>query len=251
MPVQRIETELLYFGHGHASGAPMHSHPFYQLEYCFQGKLTGMEGKIPHHLSGGMFWLIAPEQEHGFSRNKGPVEYISIKFNTNLKINTLISSSPAGLFYLDEIRKIIDGESSFTAYSVEGKDIIEHLLSDLLDTLSRQKHSPEISDFERQLQQIIYQSGAMVSVTLLSEKFRLSRAEFKYLFLKETGSGQIKKYIDRTLLKISEQHLRYSDMSIRKIAEELHFSSIYTFSRFYKHSRGISPVVFRRNSSRH
>ncbi|MBO4632602.1 MAG: helix-turn-helix domain-containing protein, partial [Lentisphaeria bacterium] len=64
--------------------------------------------------------------------------------------------------------------------------------------------------------------------------------------LQETGNGKIKAYIDSTLLKIAEQHLRYSDIPLNKIANQLHFSSIYAFSRYYKHHRGITPSEFRR-----
>ena len=146
---------------------------------------------------------------------------------------------------MDEIRKIIDGENRFTAYSIEGKVVLEHLLSGLLEILSKDLTSASLSDFEWQLQKIIYNMGASVSVNDLAENFRISRAEFKYRFKKETGNGCIKKFIDKYLLKISEEQLKFSDISIQKIAEELHFSSIYAFSRYFKQHRGISPAAFR------
>jgi len=83
----------------------------------------------------------------------------------------------------------------------------------------------------------------------LAEKFQLSRAEFKYRFQQETGNGRIKACIDSILLKMAEQHLRYSDISLNKIAQQLHFSSIYAFSRYYKHHRGITPSEFRRRKT--
>lgn len=245
MEKRMAKVELLYFGHEHSSGVPLHSHPYYQLEYCIAGELTTFNGKSTRRLSHGDFLLISPGEKHLFKKNQEEVDYISIKFNSNQKFASRVSSSPTGQFYLDEIRKIIDGENRFTAYSVEGKVVLEHLLSGLLEILSKDLPPASLSDFEWQLQKVIYTMGASVSVNDLAESFRISRAEFKYRFRKETGSGHIKKFIDGYLLKISEQQLKFSDMSIQKIAEELHFSSIYAFSRYFKQHRGISPAAFR------
>jgi len=245
MEKSEAKAELLYFGHEHSSGVPLHSHPYYQLEYCIAGELMTFDGKSTRRLSHGDFWLIPPGEKHLFQKNQKEVDYISIKFNSRQKFASRVSSSPTGQFYLDEMRKIIDGENRFTAYSVEGKVVLEHLLSGLLEILSKDLTSASPSDFEWQLQKIIYNRGASVSVDDLAESFRISRAEFKYRFRKETGSGHIKKFIGKYLLKISEHRLRFSDMSIQKIAEELHFSSIYAFSRYFKQHRGISPSAFR------
>ena len=245
MEKQSAKIELLYFGHGHSSGAPLHSHPYYQLEYCIAGELITFNGKSTRRLSHGDFWLISPGEKHLFKKNQKEVDYISIKFNSNQKYASCVSSSPIGQFYLDEICKIIDGENRFTAYSIEGKVVLEHLLSGLLEILSKDFTSASLSDFEWQLQKIIYNMGASVSVNDLAESFRISRAEFKYRFKKETGNSYIKKFIDKYLLKISEEQLKFSDISIQKIAEELHFSSIYAFSRYFKQHKGISPAAFR------
>ena len=245
MEKHAAKIELLYFGHGHSSGAPLHSHPYYQLEYCIAGELATFNGKSARRLSHGEFWLIPPGEKHLFKKNQKEVDYISIKFNSDRKFASRVSSSPVGQFYLDEIRKIIDGENRFTAYSLEGKVVMEHLLFGLLEILTKDLSSAPLSDFEWQLQKIIYNMGAAVSVNDLAESFRISRAEFKYRFRKETGNGHIKEFIDRYLLKISEQQLKFSDMSIQKIAGELHFSSIYAFSRYFKQHRGISPAAFR------
>ena len=100
-----------------------------------------------------------------------------------------------------------------------------------------------------ELQSCICESGAAANINDLAEQFNLSRAEFKYRFLHEIGHGKIKKYIDSILLKIAEQHLRYSDIPLNRISNLLHFSSIYAFSRYFKHHRGITPSEFRRREN--
>ncbi|NOU90224.1 hypothetical protein GC102_31435 [Paenibacillus sp. LMG 31460] len=42
--------------------------------------------------------------------------------------------------------------------------------------------------------------------------------------------------------------MRETDKSISTIGEELHFSSIHTFSIFFKHCTGISPMKYRKHS---
>lgn len=245
------KTELLYFGQGHSSSnIAMHAHPYYQLEYCCSGKLSACNNDQKIILKAGDFWLISPGQQHSFSATHNQLEFISIKFNTLLPINSLISNAATGQFYLDEIRKIIDGDK-ITAYSAEGKNIIEHLLSGILVSLEKNDVSKQTSEFEMRLRQMICKAGASLNIHELAEIFHISRAEFKYLFQKEIGHGQIKKYINETLLSVAEQHLKYSDMTISRIAEELCFSSIYAFSRFYKHYRKISPVIFRKSCRKH
>ena len=86
------------------------------------------------------------------------------------------------------------------------------------------------------------------NVDALAESFQLLRSEFKYRFLQETGSGRIKQYIDGILLNIAEQHMCYSDIPLGRIAEQMKFSSIYAFSRYYKQRRGITPSEFRQKN---
>ena len=241
-----FETELLYFGHGHAAGTAMHDHSHFQLEYCIAGQLSALSREKRFVLNPGDFWLIPPGVEHGFVKSGGGMDYISIKFTSNLQTGPVVSREPVCGFYLAEIRKIIDGEGAFHAHSHEGKSIIENYLSGLLRYLKRLPGEKALSAFENELQVCICQSGAAADVNSLAEHFGMTRAGFKYRFKQEIGGGKIKSHIDSILMKQAEQHLRYSDIPIMKIAELLNFSSIYAFSRYFRQRRGITPSEFRK-----
>ena len=114
--------------------------------------------------------------------------------------------------------------------------------------LARPKTEVTESKFETKMKNLIYEFGAAVNVNALAERNQLSRDEFKYRFRKEIGHGQIKDYIASILLKMIEEHLLYSDSPLNKVADELHFPSIYAFSRYFKHHRGITPSEFRRRA---
>ena len=242
-----FETELLYFGHGHSAGTALHDHSHFQLEYCIAGQLSAISREKRFVLNPGDLWLIPPGVEHGFAKNGGGMDdYISIKFSSNLQTGPVVSREPVCRFYLGEIRKIIDGEGAFHAHSHEGKSIIENYLSGLLRYLKRRPGEKALSAFENELQICVCQSGAAADVNSLAEHFGLTRAEFKYRFQKEIGGGKIKDRINSILLKLAEQHLRYSDVPIQKVAELLNFSSIYAFSRYFRHHRGVTPSEFRK-----
>ena len=240
------KTELLYFGHGYTGGTVPHRHPFFQLEYCIEGRLPATAAEQSFILDPGDYWLIPPETRHKFSRTGNVQNYISIKFVSSFGCAARVGHDPVCRYYLDRIRAVIDGETPFSAYSNEGKGIIEDYLFNFLEQLDRLDDAVPESQFETELQTCIYDLGAVANVDDLAENFGLSRSEFKYRFSREIGHGRIKQYIDSILLKMIEQHLRYSDVPLNMIAEQLRFSSIYAFSRYYKHHRGISPSQFRR-----
>ena len=243
---RNFDAELLYFGHAHTTGTALHCHSYFQLEYCINGQLAAYGNGEKLFLNAGDYWLIPPGFMHKFYSGKKALDYISIKFSSPTTAGSELGHDPVEQYYLEKIRAVLDGETGFSAYSSEGKSIIENHLSGFLHRLDRTSSEPPRSEFEVDLQSCICESGAASNINELAEDFKLSRAEFKYRFLQETGSGKIKEYIDSILLNIAEQHLRYSDTPLNKIAQLLHFSSIYAFSRYFKHHRGITPSEFRR-----
>jgi AraC family transcriptional activator of pobA len=70
----------------------------------------------------------------------------------------------------------------------------------------------------------------------------------------KTLSNIFGKYLNKTPLQIlsdrrlleSKRLLKYSDMSIQKIAYEVNFSDVQSFSRFFRSMTGDSPTVFRK-----
>jgi len=72
----------------------------------------------------------------------------------------------------------------------------------------------------------------------------LSESRLRTLFrtsLRET----IHQHIQRVRLNLARELLRDSRLRIREIAERLHFSDEYYFSKFFRHQTGWSPSEFR------
>ena len=248
MDNKNFNIELLYFGHGNSNSTTVtnyHCHPYFQLEYCKSGQLTALNNNKSIILNSGDFWLIPAGTMHKFKYGYSNLDYISLKFTTSLSLSSKIINDPVCQYYLEQIYSIIDGNTPFSPYSNESKEIIENLLSGILQHLLKNNVALVSSQFLIDLQCYIYEHGATSNINDLAEQFNLSRAEFRYRFFQETGNGKIKEYIDNYILHIAEQHMRYSDIPLNKIAEQMNFSSIYAFSRYYKHHRGITPSEFR------
>jgi AraC family transcriptional activator of pobA len=63
-------------------------------------------------------------------------------------------------------------------------------------------------------------------------------------FKKEAGCT-LKRYLDEERFKHARRLLSFSESSISGIAEQLEFSDVYAFSRFFKHWAKQSPRQFR------
>jgi AraC-like DNA-binding protein len=86
-------------------------------------------------------------------------------------------------------------------------------------------------------------------VSELANHAGLSESRLRTLFrtsLRET----IHQHIQRVRLNLARELLRDSRLRIREIAERLHFSDEYYFSKFFRHSTGWSPTEYREQLSR-
>ena len=241
------DAELLYFGSGHVSGSPSHSHSYYQLEYCMAGELTAVCGGCRQHLAPGDLLLIPPECEHRFYPSREKVSFISLKFTSRASFPVIFSRDKVCGFYLDEISRFLNGGHRFSAYSFEGKSIIENHIRGVLRHLALAQDRSGDSEFATNIRYAVGRDGAQTTVDSLADSFHVSRSEFKYRFFKEMGHGHIKEHVDAILLRMAENHLRYSAMPVGEVAARLNFSSIYALSRFYKLRRGMTPSEYRRN----
>ena len=245
-----FQVELLYFGHGETISTNRHCHPYFQLESCVSGQLIGIGGGKKWLLNPGDCWLIPAGMMHKFAKSSGKTDYVSIKFTTSAALGSKVVRDRACQYLLEQIRAIIDDETVFSPYSVDSKFIIENCLRGILRCFERESASDSPSKFLTDLQAVICELGAASNIDDLAERFHLTRAEFRYRFSKETGSGNIKSYIDNILLNLIEQHMRYSNISLNKIAQQMNFSSIYAFSRYYRHKRGITLSEFRNGTAK-
>lgn len=81
--------------------------------------------------------------------------------------------------------------------------------------------------------------------TDIEARFSISYDHANRLFKKRTGLGII-SYRNRLRIEKAKMLLLTSELSVEAIADEVGFSDVYYFSRFFKKTVGISPTHFKR-----
>ena len=243
--------ELLYFGCGSSPSAQLHLHAFYQIEFCLSGQLFCRSRDERFVLAPGEYWLIPPEQPHQFVDNRRPYEYLSIKFNSAFALPEHRGSDPISSYYLNAILDVIRNAGTISAFSPDGKSVVENHLFGILHHLAVLSSADKAeSPFIMAIREEVCKRGYAVNVAELADFFRYTRSQLQYRFSKEyNGNTNIKRFIEEILLELAEKHLQYSSMTLTEIAREMNFPSIYVFSRFYKRKTGCSPLRKRRKTS--
>ena len=82
------------------------------------------------------------------------------------------------------------------------------------------------------------------SLSELSDVFSYNYSYLSDLFHKVTKES-LKNYYQNRRLEVAKKLIQENNLSISQIAELLHYSSIYTFSRAFKEKYGKAPVHFK------
>lgn len=83
-----------------------------------------------------------------------------------------------------------------------------------------------------------------VNIEELSSNLNVSYSYFRRMFKKYTGMSPNQYHLGLRIQK-SKELILYSKKSIKQIAFDLGFESLFYFSRIFKNKEGISPVAFR------
>ncbi len=83
-----------------------------------------------------------------------------------------------------------------------------------------------------------------LSLRELAKQLQISESGLRSLFRRHTGTT-LGRYIRECRLMKASGLLHNADMTISEIAEECGFSSVYAFSRAFRHMHGLSPSRFR------
>ena len=116
-------------------------------------------------------------------------------------------------------------------------------ITELLFAMSLQKGESKrkVTPVDRAIEYISenYLSEA-VKISHLANLCHMSEANFRRVFRKETGMSP-KEYLSDLKIKRANVLLSYPDVTVAAIAEDLGFSDVSYFIRFYKKQTGKSP----------
>ena len=120
------------------------------------------------------------------------------------------------------------------------------LLMELLCELSRAVSGDVPMDkFVAELVEHIHENYALeIDIDSFAQRAGLSRGHFDHLFRKQTGRPPHRYQLDVRLREASWM-VRYTDLGVAQIAEQVGFSDPFYFSRLYKKKYGVSPKLAR------
>lgn len=95
--------------------------------------------------------------------------------------------------------------------------------------------------------QIRKYKGRPLSIATLAKNMGYSVGRLSSRFSQEYGTP-LKEVIDRERADMAERMLLYSDLGINRIAAELGFEDVYSFSRFFKRLYGLSPRHYKKQA---
>lgn len=147
----------------------------------------------------------------------------------------------AGFAAAQHLDELIEKKSDYKIINVLPKEIIKRRSTDILAVSDK--------DVAAALIYIRNNYFKPIQVTNVVEATCLSKRELEKRF-KKILKRTMKSEIERLRIELINKKLFNSNKPIYQIANELDFTDSEHFSRYYKNLTGISPLEFRRNTSR-
>ncbi|SEO67473.1 AraC family transcriptional regulator [Paenibacillus sp. OV219] len=239
-----------------------HYHDHFELCYLDQGQLTYFIDKSVYHINECELFITKPGERHygltdGISHFR--LYYLGFKLDMlrafegeyyGIGVDRVITDEEHQIKRLFE--QIIGEVRNRRQGSTEmAQGLFLQLLATLLrlhldrTTLGDNKPKtlkPMIIKLMDYLQEEIRHDH---NIEEIAEKLHISRSHLAREFKTTTGMT-IGEYIRNLCLDNAKYQLRETDKSISVIGEEMRFVSIHTFSIFFKHYMGMSPLEYRK-----
>lgn len=245
-----------------------HFHSFLEIHMLFDGELEYLidDRKITVH--GGEFILISPKTTHQLVRYSAKFQKITIAFSFQLEDEDfpdlnfeLFQKMP---YFIGENTSALTAPLIYILYELnhawkESPMVVRMQLNSFLLTLfhtvQKSLHdNPSFSDHEdlNPNDEMIYRSvvqylrthvSQMVGVDETAESLLISVRQINRV-LKRSHATCFSKLRDEIKCQVARE-LLFGNLSLEKVGEELDFSCVYSFNRFFKRVEGMTPGKFR------
>jgi len=225
----------------------------YQINYITEGEGTLKIGSETYDLKPGTFIILPPDQTHSYSlsHTQGLTEnYIGFNgqlathflneigiHNNNCAFECEVSTEVIESFY--EVFDLARNEEE--GYQRIASGMVIQLLAHM--TLLKKENNCTTTPIEKIIQtaQVAMRDRIYEDIDLkkLAEDYNIGYSNFRKMFKKHTGVSPHQFFLDLKLLKAKEL-LTTSDMSIKEIAYELNFQTVYYFSRIFKRKMNLN-----------
>lgn len=263
-PVPYLLDDLAYLGIvlQHTWHTPAHYHNHFELCYVNEGQGWFAIDDAMYPVRQGDIFLTKPGERHqGSAAGDTPFRLSYLGFRLEHLRSLEVGYHTLGMqrvvpdrygrirhacdAIFDELREA----RPYHAVAIEG--LFLHLLVLVLraypqDKLDDRKHHPSLSPIVRQILQRLHADvGHHHDVDELARDVHLSRSHLAREFKRHMGVP-LGHYMRRLCLDRAKHDLRDTTATVSDIAERLHFTSIHTFSIFFKRYTGLAPQEYRK-----
>ncbi|MBN1671479.1 MAG: AraC family transcriptional regulator [Kiritimatiellae bacterium] len=231
----------------------LHTHPFWQLEIVTRGQIGAAGDDSALVLEAGDCFLTPPQTRHDFIYEQVGAEWLTLKFHAYGVERTGRSAErlPHDPF-LDTVRAallaLVPASGVPTrAVQAAGESLLASVLS--YTCTEGDAGAAGLPPLVRKVRGLVLaHNGRPVTVAEVARQAGYSPGHLSVEFSRLAGEP-LKRFIDRTRADVARRMLRYADLRIKEIAEELGFPDVFSFSRFFKRLSGVNPRTYRRDAA--
>lgn len=231
------------------------------LIYCVEGKGEAHIDKKTYMLEPDSFIIIPAGKSHNYSSNESdPWTIYWIHFKGDLALPIAASmvkklNGYQGTISFQQKRLELFNDIYTSLERGYGNDnlcyanmCLWHYLSSFLYyekyNLSEKKQTRNDDVVELSINFMQNNLSRVLRLSDLAESVNVSIPHYSFLFRKKTGFAPI-EYFNQLKIQKACQHLLFTDLRIKSIAEQLGIDDPYYFSRMFTKLMGISPKEYR------
>lgn len=223
-----------------------HTHPFWQVEVALAEGIEAWAGGQRWTLDPDDVLIIPPHVPHGFRYRPGS-RWVSVKLAVEGRMANEARRVPPSPVR-DALRAaLLSLLPPIGTASAREREVLAGVLTALVaciaeETVSgRPVETGQVAEVRRYVERF---GGKPVSVAEVAAHLGYSIGHASAEFRRRAGMG-LKEFLDRERARCAAEALRYSDLRVGEIAEELGFPDLFAFSRFFKRTMGRSPRTYR------
>jgi len=254
---------------------PVHTHNHFELVFIHKGSGTHSLSGMDYRYTPGMLFIISPSDYHTFTI-EAPTEFTFLKF-TNVYLSSIgnipaqqhwnaciddllvhateqqngILTLPGDGEKVDALMRLIAAEWKATPDAMS--ETVFFLIQSILSIIRRNtrerpsaaapQQGHKIADILHYIHQNIYHP-ARLQAEQLAETFFFS-PNYMGIYFKEQTGITLRDYTNRYKLRLIENRLRHSSFTIKEISDELGFTDLSHFNKFFRQHTGMAPKLYR------
>lgn len=243
---------------------PAHDHiDFFELTVVTKGKGIVTTNGIDSHVEANDIYLSFPCDRHEIRSDKNdPIQYDFLALSTNeealcseLNKITITNQHPEKrVIHNDLLKSLMPvAISEFTQLNRQQSEYLHALFIQILILTIRsfneqyQKNVRPTQHEEFCYQVMEYINSHIYTLTSLQELSQYFNYDYSYIsnVFTKTTKQTLSDYFRFKKLEHARTLIHKNDLSLTKIAELLNYSSIYAFSKSFKHQYGMSPRYYK------